>query len=304
MRCVCLLLLLLLSAFRVEAQEKPAVLMLDVSASTVSGARYRMGFERFPIGAEKPVWEDPTGRADSTAVSLLAGGGLIGAGFGDAHAQEQRNATIQRLRTAVEQDKRLYNTIESALRTFASGHGYPISETFVAPSVAEGFVARAIPGKGVAVMAKRDPGRQMVMLSWDNRQPLLAVDVRRYQKSDGGRLPVREQAAQTLRYVGYPAPATVDAIEYWAADGATRFMAETEAGLAAMLPLAWNADIEIPSVSRKEKVSLRVGDQELEFPGRLWKQEGALAYVFNGDDGITIVRTQPMTGAMAAGAGM
>ena len=299
MRWFCLL--LFFSVVPVEAQEKPTVLLMDISAYTVSGARHRVGFERFPTGNEEPVWSDPTGKWDSTGVALLGGGGLLGAGMADAHAQEQRNASIGQLRAAVEEGKRLQNLIEAALRASASEHGYPITDTFVAQSVGEGYVARAIPDKGAALMVKRNSGAQLVMLSWDDRQPLLSLDVRRYLKSGGARLLVREQAACTLRYVGYPAPSTAGAVEYWVADGATRFMAETEAGLAAMLPLVWNTEIDIPSVSRKEKVTLRVGGQDLEFPGRLWKQEGALAYLFNGDDGITIVRTQPMAAVSTAG---
>jgi hypothetical protein len=282
-----------MSSAGAAAKEETSVLLLDDSASSVSGARHRLGFERFPIGEEKPIWIDPTGTWDSTGIALLTGGGLIGAGFGDAHAQEQRNASIELLRTAVEQGKRLQTAIDGAVRASASSHGFPIDETFVAHSVSEGFVLKAIPGEGTAVMVKRQTGMQLVTLSWDNRQPLLAFDVRRLLKREGVRLPVREQFARELRYVGYPAPDAANAVEYWAKDDAHRFMSEVEIGLAAMLPLAWSTDLKVPSASRKDRVTLRVGDEQLEFPGRLWKQEAGLAYIANSDDGITIVHVQP-----------
>lgn len=282
-----------------HAQEKPVVLLLDDSARTVSGARFRVGFEQLPIGDESAVWLDKTGKMDSIAVGLLAGGGLIGGGLADAHAQGQRNDSIQSLRTAVEDGKRLEKDIVSAIQASATAHGYAVSETYLAQSVDAGFVKRVGQDDGEAVVVKRD-GYPLVMLSWDDRRPLLAFDVRRLKRSEGMRGPViREKAAREVRYVGYPAPATAGAVEYWAANGGARFMAEVNSGLAAMLSLAWSNDIDVPSVSRKETVALRVGDRDLEFTGRLWKQEGPLAYVFNSDHGITVVRTQPLidTGA-------
>jgi len=294
------LLLFFFAVIPAHAQDRSAVLLLDDSVSTVSGARWRVGFERFPVGNEKPAWENPSGRLGATGVALLAGGGLIGAGMGDAYAQAQRNESIQLLRTTVEQDKRLYGSIVDATRASSSDHGYAISETFLAQGVAAGHVARAVKGNGEALMVKRDSG-PLVALSWDDRQPLLALDFRRFKRSEGGRIVVREQAARTVRYVGYPAPSTAGAVEYWAADGAKRFMAEVEAGLTAMLPLAWSTDIDMPSVSRKERVALQIGEQQLEFPGRLWKQDGALAYLYNSDKGITLVRTQPLIDSTGSG---
>lgn len=276
------------------AREKPIVLMLDASASTVSGARGRLGFERLPVGKERMAWVDPTGHWDSAALAIAAGGGLLGAGLGDGLAQEQRNATLAPLRKVVERDGRLQNTIASSLRTSASAQGYPISETFVASSMAEGYMRRALPRDGMAVMARMDKAAPMVMLSWDDRQPLLAVDLRRIEKIDGVRMPFREKAARTVRYVGYPASSAENAVSYWAEDDGRRFMAEVESGLAAMLPVFWNADIDHARASRSDVVRLRIGDREFDFPGRLWRQDGPLAYLSNRDGGITIVRTEPL----------
>lgn len=284
-------LLLLCSASHAEQQR--TVLMIDSSVQQVSGARGRLGFERLPSESEQTMWVDPDGQWDSMGIALSVGG-IVGAGLGEAHAQADRNASIKELRSALAASDALGSIFETGLGQWTGTRGYQAHRTVLAHGLAAGHVARGLaePADATAVAVQRVSPFSIVTLSWDDRQPLLAMDVRVYARRDSQRgVTVREQVRSVVRYVGYQAPKGGDPRDWWAADGAAAFAAEVKAGLALMLPVVWDVQLEIPKVPRKETVTVQVGGAPQVFPGRLWKLQDGAAYLFNKDRGITIVAT-------------
>ncbi len=275
------------------AQDKPAVLMMEDSLARPFGARSRLGFERQAAADESPVWKDPDGRLDSTLVSLAAGGGMVGFAVGDAHAQRERDATIKPLIDAATKSDRLKTMMEGELRASVESHGYAIQRTLRADGMSKAHVYQGLtkPSDGLAIVVQQPKGTPIVALSWDDRQPLLALDVYFYERREGKKLTVREKSRRSIRYVGYRAPAGQDPRAYWAAHDASAFVAEVQTGLRRILPLAWDAAIEVPDVPRKETTTLQIDGVPLVFFGRLWKQENGIAYVFNQDEAITVVAT-------------
>ncbi|UHQ25004.1 hypothetical protein LVB77_10155 [Lysobacter sp. 5GHs7-4] len=276
------------------AQDKAAVLIYDESAATVSGARMLTGFERLPEPGEKPVWTDGS-RLDDIGVNLLAGGGLIGAGIADARAQEQRNTSIAALRTAMTRDDRLRDLIESSVSDAARAQGFASSRAVRSRGVNQGSISRVLtaPKDGTGIAVQNAPGLQMVTLSWDDRQLLLAMDVRFYRHNGSDRMPIRETGRRLVRYVGPQSPAGTDPVAYWSAQDGARFLAQVELGLQRLQPLVWDETLEPAKASRKDTTSLQIGQSTQSFPGRLWKQEGGYAYLHNKDGGITVVATDP-----------
>jgi hypothetical protein len=273
------------------ADDTSAVFMLDTSIEQASGARTRLGFERLAAEGEKAIWKDPNGKLDNTAVALLAGGGLLGGGFADARAQSERNATIHELRDGVSENDRLKEVFRSELRRSAEGHSYHAEKVILAHGLSAGHVSRGleIQEEDMAIALQKADG-PIVALSWDDRQPLLAVDMRLYERRVRGQ-GVREKARRIVRYVGYEAPPGKDPRKFWSADSAARFLSEVQGGIRHMLPLFWDDSIDVPKVPRKETVAVQVAGTPRVFPGRLWKQEEGVAYLFNSDRGITIVST-------------
>jgi hypothetical protein len=284
------------------AQDKPAVLMMEDSMTRLFGARSRLGFERQAAADESPVWKDPDGRLDSTLVSLAAGGGMIGFAVGDAHAQRERDATIQPLIDGVTQGDRLKTMMEGELRASVESHGYVIQRTLRADGMSKAHVYRGLtkPSDGLAIVVQQPKATPMVALSWDDRQPLLAFDLYFYERWEGKKLTVREKSRRSIRYVGYQAPAGQNPRAYWAANDAAAFVAEVQTGLRRILPLAWDTEIDVPKVPRKETTTLQIDGAAVVFFGRLWKQENGMAYLFNQDDGITVVATAGVPVADAA----
>jgi hypothetical protein len=277
----------------VVAQDKPAVLLMEDTMARPFGARARLGFERHVVGDEVPVWVDPDGKFDSSLMALAAGGGIFGLAVGDAHAQRERDATIKPLIDGVSKDERLKTMMENELRASVTSQGYAIHRAMRGDGMSKShvYIGLAKPSDGLAVVVQQPRGIPIVALSWDDRQPLLAMDVYFYERWEGKKLTVREKGRRAVRYVGYQAPAGQDPRAYWAANEGAAFASEIQAGLRHLLPLAWDADIEVPKVPRKETTTLQVDGTPLVFSGRLWKQEGGMAYLFNNDKGITVVAT-------------
>ncbi|MBA3485879.1 MAG: hypothetical protein H0T88_01595 [Lysobacter sp.] len=277
-----------------HAQQQRVVLMLDTSMEQVSGARLRLGFERLPADDEKAIWADPDGPWDSAAIALAAGGGVLGVGLGDVHAQAERHASIKVLRDALAQSDGLKEIFEHELGRSMGASGYQAHRTIHARRLDSGHAARGLvePEDAMAIAVQKDGLSQIVNLSWDDRQPLLAIDLRTYARRDGDRgVTAREKARSVVRYVGYQAPTGQDPRAYWAADGAKAFTTEVQAGLQRMTPVLWDETLKVPKVPRKETVTVDVAGAPQVFPGRLWKQEEGAAYLFNKDGGITIVAT-------------
>lgn len=285
----------------VVAQDKPAVLLMEDTMARPFGARARLGFERQVVGEELPVWVDPDGKFDSSLVALAVGGGILGFAVGDAHAQRERDATIKPLIDGVSKGDRLRTMMENELRASVKSQGYAIHRAMRGDGMSKQhvYVGLAKPSDGLAVVIQQPRGIPIVALSWDDRQPLLAMDVFFYERWEGKKLTVREKGRRYVRYVGYQAPAGQDARTYWAANEGGAFAAEIQAGLRHLLPLAWDASIEVPKVSRKETTTLHVDGKPMVFSGRLWKQEGGMAYLYNNDKGIKVVATAgvPVTAA-------
>lgn len=291
-RLVLLLMTSMIAPPTFAQESRDAVLLIDRSATTMSGARARLGFERFPREGEAPVWHDPTGRLDSVAVSLLAGGGLIGFGVADAHAQAQRNATIEPLRAALAQDGMLERLVRDALIRTAIQHGYVVSKVMHHDAMSAGAAARAIDAaEGHAIAIERYKGQPVVAFSWDDRQPLLAFQLRVYKERRGEPLKARELRAQGVRYVGRRAAASDAAAAFWSADQGARMREEIETALASMLEIASTEALDVPSIPGKETTMLTIDGEAQVFPGRLWKTEGALTFLYTADGGVTLVRT-------------
>lgn len=284
-----------------DAQGEPAVLMLDTGMARPYGARMRVGFERLPAAGETAVWVDPDGRLDNALVALAAGGGMLGFAFGDAHAQRERDATIRPLIDGVARGDRLRTLMEEEVRASVAANGYAIHRTLRADGVNKAHVYQGLtrPADGLAVVVQQPRGIPALTLSWDNRQPLLALDLYFYERREGKKLAVRETRRRALRYVGHAAPAGQDPRAYWAADDGAAFVAEVRAGLRRLLPLAWDDALAVPKVTRKDTVTLRVEGAATVFPGRLWKEEAGVAYLFNDDKGITLVATGGPPAAVA-----
>lgn len=284
------------------AQEKPAVLMMEDSLARLFGARIRFGFERHPVADESPIWTDPDGRLDSSLMSLATGGGLIGFAVGDAHAQRERDATIQPLIDGVTRGDRLKTMMEGELRASVESHGYVVKRVLRADGMSKAHVKQGLtqPSDGLAVLAQQPMGLPILALSWDDRQPLLAIDLHFYERWEGKKLTIRETSQRGIRYVGYQAPTGQDPRAYWAANDSAAFIAEIQNGLRRILPLAWDADIDVPKVPRKETTTLQIAGAPQVFSGRLWKQEDGMAYLFNSDDSITVVATAGAAMANAA----
>lgn len=277
----------------VVAQDKPAVLMMEDSMARPFGARARLGFERHAVADELPIWIDPDGKLDNVLSSLAVGGGMIGFAVGDAHAQRERDATIKPLIDGVSKHDRLRTMMEGELRASVESRGYAVHRTLRADGMSKAhvYVGLTKPSDGLAVVVQQPRAIPIVALSWDDRQPLLAIDLYFYERWEGRKLTVREKSRRSIRYVGYQAPAGQGARAYWAANEGAAFAAEVQTGLRHLLPLAWDINIEVPKVSRKETTTLQVDGTPLVFSGRLWKQEGGIAYLFNDDKGITVVAT-------------
>lgn len=285
----------------VAAQGKPAVLMMEDSMPRVFGARNRLGFERHPAAGESPFWTDPDGKLDNSLVSLAAGGGLIGFAVGDAHAQRERDATIQTLIDGAAKGDQLKTIMEGELRASMESRGYTVKRILRADGMSKAHVKQGLtqPSDGLAVLAQQPMGLPILALSWDDRQPLLAIDLHFYERWEGKKLTIRETSQRGVRYVGYPAPTGQDPRAYWAANDSAAFVAEIHNGLRRILPLAWDAGIDVPKVPRKETTTLQIDGVPQVFSGRLWKEEDGMAYLYNSDDSITVVAT---AGAPAASA--
>ena len=280
------------------AQDKPAVLIYDESAATVSGARMLTGFERLPEPGEKPVWTDGT-RWDNVATGLLTGavvGSLIvGGGVADVREQEQRNRSIAALRASMTRGDRLRELVEGSLSDSAQAQGYSLKNTVRSYGLNQGSVSRVLSGPkdGTGIAAQSMPGAQMVTLSWDDRQLLLAIDMRFYRHNGSDRMPIREAGRRIVRFVGTQSPAGRDPVAYWSEQDGARFLDQVEQGMQRLLPLVWEETADAPKVSRKDTTPLQIGQSTQSFPGRLWKQEGGYAYLYNKDGGITVVATDP-----------
>lgn len=276
---------------------KDVVLLIDRSVSTVSGARMRLGFERQLVEGETGVWVDPTGRWDSVGVALLAGGGLLGGGMGEAHAQAQRNGHLKPVRASAETDDRLRLMFERALRASVEAEGYSADRTVMAQDASSGYVPKAVTREGgLAVVLQRSKGLQPVSMSWDDRQVLLAFDVRRYRKGLDARGTPREQHARAVRYAGFPMPEAAKGADSWTPERTAVALSEIDAALRDMLAVAW-VTTEVPDVPRGEIATVTVGGQPQQFRGRIWKEAGGLTYLFNHDEGITLVRTAALSPA-------
>lgn len=288
----------------VAAQQKSSVLMMEDSMSRLFGARSRLGFERHPAAGESPIWTDPDGRLDSSLVSLAAGGGMIGFAVGDAHAQRERDATIQTLIDGVAKGDQLKTMMESELRASMQSRGYTVNRMLRADGMSKAYVKQGLtqPSDGLAVVAQQPMGLPILALSWDDRQPLLAIDLHFYERWEGKKLNIRETSRRGIRYVGYQAPTGQDPRTYWAANDGAAFVAEVRNGLRRILPLAWDADIDVPKVPRKETTTLQIAGTPQVFSGRLWKEEEGVAYLFNSDDSITVVATAGVPAASTASA--
>lgn len=237
------------------------------------------------------MWADPTGRWDSVGVALLAGGGLLGGGMGEAHAQAQRNGYLKPLRELAETDSRLRVMVEGALRASAEAEGYTVGKTVMAQDASSGYVPKAVTRDGgLAIVLQRSKGLQPVSMSWDDRQLLLALDMRRYKKGLDTRGTPREQHARTVRYAGFPMAEAAKGTEFWTTERTALALSEIDAALTDMLALAW-VDIAVPDVPRGEMATVAVDGQPQQFRGRIWKTEGGLTYLFNQDKGITLIRT-------------
>ena len=274
------------------------MLLTDTSAEQVSGARFGTEFERLPAPGEKAMWKDPDGRMDNIAVGLLAGGGLLGAGLSEAHAQSERNSSIQPLRDAMARDRQLQMIFDHELRRSVEQNGHEVSRAIRAESLTDGHAGRAFAqgDEGMAMAVQQVPGYRVAMLTWDDRQPLLAVDIRFYARHELARgVDARQKSRRVVRYAGLEAPDGSDYLAHWSSDNGRAFRAEVENGLRLMLPLAWDTAIEVPKVSAKEQVVLQVRGTPRTFAGRLRKHDGGAAYLFNKDRGITIVATDSAT---------
>lgn len=275
------------------AQGKPAVLMMEDSLARPFGARGRLGFERQAVADESPIWKDPDGRLDSALVSIATGGGIIGMAVGDAHAQRERDATIQPLIDGANKGDRLKTMMEGELRASVQFNGYAVQRILRADGMSKAHVYQGLtkPSDGLAIVAQQPKATPMVALSWDDRQPLLAIDLYFYERWEGKKLTVREKNRRAVRYVGYQTPAGQDPRAYWAANDSAAFVAEVQTGLRRILPLAWDTAINVPKVSRKETTALQIDGAPQVFFGRLWKQEDGMAYLFNHDEAITVIAT-------------
>lgn len=285
-----------------QGQDKPAVLVFDASVSYVAGARGRVGFDRLPAEGELAVWVEEGGRRGDIAATVLGGlaggamGAAAGAGLAEGRMQALRNDSIAGLRRAMERDDRLRQRMEEELRASMQANGYAVSRTVQVPTLRQGAVSRVLskPADGVCVAVQTYPAADLVTLSWDDRHLLLSLDVRIYRHNGSERMPIREVRRRSVRFVGQGAPAGVDALAYWSDQDGAAFIAQLESGLQQLLPMVWDETLEVPQVPGKEVARLQVGGTTLTFPGRVWKQEGGYAYLYNKDGGITVVATQAL----------
>jgi hypothetical protein len=215
--------------------------------------------------------------------------------------ERERDATIQPLIDGATKGDRLKTAVEDALRASVAANGYAIQRTLRADGMSKAHVYQGLtkPSDGLAIVAQQPKAIPTIALSWDDRQPLLAIDLYFYERWEGKKLTVREKRRRMLRYVGDQAPAGQDPRAYWAANDSAAFVSQVQTGLSHLLPLAWDTTIDVPKVKRKETTTLQIDGAPQVFSGRLWKQEGGIAYLYNDDEGITVVA---IAGAPAAAA--
>ena len=281
-----------------RSEARNAVLLVEQLTSTVSGARLRLGFEAIPPEGTRAVWTDSTGRWDSIATQAVvtyAAGFLIGGAAGDALQQQQRNNSIKVLRDVAEEDGRLGEVFKRAATKAAVARDLNVVGHFSATHANGGYIRRIVaePG-GWAVAIQRADGVPPVSVSWDDRQLLLAIDMRLYTLGRDELKTVREQHASTMRYVGFPVPQGSDAATYLSAEQGSRAFVEIESALDTMMALALATDLELPKVPRKERATVMVDGRATVFPGRVWKEEPGLTYLVTRDKGLTLVRTAPV----------
>lgn len=249
-RTVAAVLFVCLLSGTAAAQDKPAVLMMEDSMARPFGACTRLGFERQAATDESPIRKDPDGRLDSSLVSMAAGGGMIGFVVGDAHAQRERDATIKPLIDGMAKGDQLKTIMEAELRASVQSNGYAVLRILRADGMSKAHVYQGLtkPSDGLAIVAQQPKAIPMVAFSWDDRQPLLAIDLSFYERWEGKKLTVREKNRRAVRYVGYQAPAGQDPRAYWAANDSAAFVAQMQTGLRRILPLAWDTGIDAPKV--------------------------------------------------------
>ncbi len=281
-----------------DAKRETSLLFIGSNVDQVSGVRSRTAFQRHLRDGESGAWDNPLGHWDSAGVIVLAGGGMVGAIAGIAHAQLQRDHAIKPVRDAVAADDRLRDTVRDAALAAAARQGYPVTGVFFADTLSKAHVQRQLEGvyaSGDAVTLSGAGRLAPISLGWDDRQPILSFRASRYRKVRGKRLSLRDVGRQVdIRYLGLPAPSATAPQPYWAENGGKRFLDEVDYGAARVFDLAFGPSLEPLKVKRKETVVLQVGGRAETFTGRLWKQEGDVAYLYTPGRTITLVRVDAL----------
>lgn len=271
------------------AWAQDTLIFFDGSLGEVSGARYRSG--QLPIAPQDGdgYWRPPK---VALATTIAAGGGMLGAGLGDAVAQQIRNNSLAPLREPVMADDRLQRHIHGHIEQALAQRGRTAARSLSGRGLTSTVVehAAADPGTTGAVFLDRDRNLPIVSLSWNDRYLLLATRIHAYQRRQTG---FRRLHSLSVRYVSLPAPAD-EPLAHWSAQDSQLFFSELDRGIPAMLELGLDGPPkDLPKARRRDTVTFDIQGVATTFRGRLWKQDGDFAYLVTSDRGVTVVNTGP-----------
>lgn len=285
MRRLVVLLAWLLAAPVVHAEEG-VWLVVDSTAYRPFGALTSLPYQEVQADGKVRRWVDQERTGGAVIVPLVIGP-IIGVYHYDP-VPGWRLEAMQPISDPMTRDGRLRLRLEEVTRTVLAERG--LSTRIIAETVEPGRGhLRQLGDRGgeAALVIQRD-GPSMLQLSWDDRQLLLTVKVRRFEPSRTPAQPERERGMRQLRFIG--APLAGDApLERWAADDAALFLASAERAWAKLLAESLEAEPDLPKAGRGETVRLQVGGRGQTFKGHLWKQEDGFAYVVTRDGAINLI---------------
>lgn len=244
-----------------------------------------------PLQADgKPaIWHDPQGRSEIDATVVFAGG--IPVGVVNDQRRILRVGEIAPVLRGYGGDAVVRERIDAQLRSAFARHGWTVEHLYSAAYADYRAVtstpARPERQRAFAVEMRDFP---MVGLAWDSRRVLVSFTVESFLRSRGKRPVERRQSVRTVHYASAPAPAGVDPVAWWAADGGERIRAEVAHAIDDVMDAALgDAWPEGKPPGRDERVDLHIDGDDARFRGRVWRTDAHGTWLQHHDGSVSIL---------------
>ena len=261
-------------------------LVLDSTAYRPFGALAHLPHQEVREDGIVPRWTDPERSGGAMIVPVLVGAMV------NVYAHDPvpgwRLESMQPITDAMARDGVLRQRLNATTVAVLAENGLTARHFTEVSEPGRGHLRQLGDRAGEPALVVQRDGSPLLQLSWDDRQLLVAAKFRRFEPSGTLAQPERERSLRRVRYIGAPIENDIP-MERWAADDAALFLARTERAWAALLAEGLQPQPDLPKVKRGDSVRLRVAGRDQTFAGRLWKEEGGLAYVATHDGGVSLV---------------